>query len=305
MKSYKRILLFLLAVLLLTILLSPWVAGLVDFITGTNLEAGERGYSFSRIFNRLYMVLGIAIFFAFRRRLKVDSPRRLGLGPFGHEYPDLLMGFFLALGSVVALALAMSLADVFEPYFRLSFSLSLERSIKALLDAIAVGFLEEIFFRGIVFRGLREDGGLFGAFLAANLFYSAIHFVRPFEKEPFSGLDPWAGVRHLIYSLQSFLDPSAILPGLFGLFLIGIVLSHAFSRAGSLYLAIGLHAGWVFGLKTIRVFGDFRREDLGWLFGSSDPKLVSGPAAWIGVLAVGVVVHLITRGRRGLSPPPR
>ena len=61
-----------------------------------------------------------------------------------------------------------------------------------------------------------------------------------------------------------------------GLLLIGIVLSYAFLRTGTLYLSIGLHAGWIISIKTVRVFGDYRRESLGWLFGSTDPKIVSG-----------------------------
>ena len=69
----------------------------------------------------------------------------------------------------------------------------------------------------------------------------------------------------------------------------------ALVRTGNLYLSIGLHAGWIFGLKVIRVFGDFRRQDLGWIFGDTDPKVVSGIATWIGVILVGVAVHLLTR----------
>ena len=61
-------------------------------------------------------------------------------------------------------------------------------------------------------------------------------------------------------------------------------------------------AGWVFGIKTIRVYGDYRREDLGWLFGSSEPKLVSGVAGWIAILAVGLLIHWITRNRQHLPP---
>jgi len=94
-----------------------------------------------------------------------------------------------------------------------------------------------------------------------------------------------------------------IAPGLIGLLLIGIVLSYAFVRSGTLYLSIGLHAGWVIAIKTVRVFGDYRAEDLGWLFGSSDPKIVSGVVTWVGIILVGVAVHWFTRNRAGLRVP--
>jgi membrane protease YdiL (CAAX protease family) len=109
--------------------------------------------------------------------------------------------------------------------------------------------------------------------------------------------DPWAGFRHLAFTFTPFLDPLPLLPGILGLFLLGAVLSFAFVRTANLYLAIGLHGGWVFGLKTFRVFGNFRREDLDWMFGSTDPKIVSGVFTWIGIALVALAVYWITRHR--------
>jgi hypothetical protein len=34
---------------------------------------------------------------------------------------------------------------------------------------------------------------------------------------------------------------------------------------------------------------------LGWLFGATDPKIVSGVAAWIGILLVGLAIMQLTR----------
>jgi membrane protease YdiL (CAAX protease family) len=133
--------------------------------------------------------------------------------------------------------------------------------------------------------------------MLSSLFYSALHFVEPGEPYFVVGLDPIAGFRHLFFTFTPFLQPLNIFPGMFGLFLIGIVLSYAFLRTGNLYLAIGLHAGWIFSLKSIRVFGDFSREDLGWLFGSTDPKIVSGVGTWIGIIIVLLLVHWWTRNR--------
>jgi membrane protease YdiL (CAAX protease family) len=99
----------------------------------------------------------------------------------------------------------------------------------------------------------------------------------------------------LFTTFHPFFEPATILPGLIGLFLIGVVLSYALVRTGNLYLSIGIHAGWIIGLKTIRVFGDYNRQDLGWLFGVADPKIVSGVAAWIGVVLVGVAIAGLTR----------
>ncbi|MBI2088875.1 MAG: CPBP family intramembrane metalloprotease [Deltaproteobacteria bacterium] len=302
MKSYQRFFLFLLLVLLATSLLSPWVAALWERILDRVPEWREYRYPFSRIFDRLFMITGISCFFLWRARLKIGSLADLGLDGIRARYPDAIGGFLLAVGSIIALALLMALADIFSPYLRLSFATGVERSVKALLAALTVGVLEEIFFRGILLKGMLADLRPASALAATNLFYSAIHFVQPSKKFALSGFDPVAGFRHVVYAFEPFLDPLGLLPGLFGLFLIGLVLSYAFMRTGSLYLAIGLHAGWVFGLKTLRVYGDFRREDLGWLFGATDPKLVSGVASWVALLIVAYTVHLMTRTREGLRP---
>jgi membrane protease YdiL (CAAX protease family) len=299
MKSYQRILVFLCLVLLLTIIVSPWAAILWNSIIEARPEWQAYRPSFSHIFGRLFMILGAALFFLCRPLLQIRSWSQLGLQAARSWHCDFARGALTAVISVIAVGALMSALDVFTPFFRLSISVALERSAKALLTALTVGVLEEIFFRGVIFKGLLEDLRPPAAFACSSLFYAAIHFIKPAEDFSLSGIDPWTGARYLAGAFKPFLDP-ALLPGLLGLFLIGMVLSYAFFRTGSLYLSIGLHAGWVFGIKTIRVYGDFRREDLGWLFGSSEPKLVSGVAVWIIILAVGLVIHYLTRHRQNL-----
>jgi membrane protease YdiL (CAAX protease family) len=300
MKNYQRLLIFVLLVLGLTALVSPWAATAWDLISGANAAAQEDRIPFSRIFNRFFMISGVLLFFACRSLLMIDSLSQLGLSPRTRAASDVAIGVCLALGSMFVLGFIMSSAQVYEPFFRLSLGESVELYLKAILTGLTVGFLEEIFFRGIIFRGLLEDWKPLPAFVTANLFYSALHFVKPAEQYVLSGIDPWAGFRHLFSTFAPFLEPTEIIPGMIGLLLIGIVLSYAFLRTGTLYLSIGLHAGWIISIKTVRVFGDYQRESLGWLFGSTDPKIVSGVVTWAGILLVGLTVHWITRNRMGL-----
>jgi membrane protease YdiL (CAAX protease family) len=304
MKSYQRLLLFALIVLGFTALLSPWAALTWDHITTTRPGWESYRYSFGKIFDRFFMVSGIVLFFFFRRFLRLGPLDRLGLTPRAVAWQDLPRGFGFAVASMAGLALFMSWLDVFEPFFRLSLADSLARCASAMLAAATVGFLEEILFRGVIFKGLFEELGRTRAYLFAALFYSAVHFVKPGAQAPLGELDAWIGIRYLAGSFHPFTDLTTLFPGLLGLFLIGAVLCFAFERTGALYLSIGLHAGWIFSLKTLRVFGDFRRDDLGWMFGSTDPKIVSGVVTWVGVLLVGIAVRLITRQRARLFPDP-
>jgi uncharacterized protein len=303
MKSYQRLLIFVLLVLALTALVSPWAATAWDLISATENSAPQERIPFSRIFNRFFMISGVLLFFACRSLLKIESPAQLGLMPRTLAAHDVVNGLVLALGSMLALGLIMSLAGVYQPFFRLSVSVAVEQCVKAILTGFTVGLLEEVFFRGIIFRGLLDDWKPLPALLVANLFYSALHFVKPGERYFLTGIEPWAGFRHLFSTFAPFFEPVDIAPGLIGLLLIGIVLSYAFARTGTLYLSIGLHAGWVIAIKTVRVFGDYRTEDLDWLFGSSDPKIVSGVVTWVGIVLVGVAVHRLTRNRPGLYAP--
>jgi membrane protease YdiL (CAAX protease family) len=307
LKTHQRLLLFLIFVLALTSLLTPWFAASADWITGNWPALFPERYSFSKVFNRTFMISGILLFFVYRRQLGIGKAADLGLTRFSDGSRDLAIGWLLALGSMAMLGAVMTLFDVFTPFFRLSFGESVRRCVSALLAGVFAGSLEEVFFRGILFKGLYEHGRL-RAYLGANLFYSALHFVKPGDDYFMEVFDPLAGFRHLAFTFTPFLDPLSLLPGFFGLFLIGVVLSFAFTRTGNLCLAIGLHAGWVFALKTFRVFGDFKREDLEWMFGSTDPEIVSGVFTWIGIALVAVAIYWITRQRkknlwRAAGPP--
>jgi membrane protease YdiL (CAAX protease family) len=299
MKRHQRLVIFLLSVVALTCLISPWIAAGADWFGSQWPNLQPERHPFSRIFNRSFTVSGILLFFLCRRFLGVGSLPELGLAKSPSAGADLLIGWSIAAGSMVALGFAMALAEVFTPYLRYSWSESVSRCIGALFAGLSVGVLEEIFFRAILFKGLLEDGKPARAFIIVNLFYSAVHFVKPGERYFLDQLDPAAGFRHLLSTFAPFLEPTSILPGAGGLFLTGVVLSYAYARTKTLYLAIGLHSGWIFGLKTIRVFGHYEREDLGWIFGSTSPRIVSGVAAWIGIMLVGIFVHRLTRDRAG------
>jgi membrane protease YdiL (CAAX protease family) len=303
LKTHQRLILFMLFVLALTSLLSPWFALSADWISSQWPFLLPERYSFAKIFNRTFMISGILLFFFCRRLLGIARPADLGLTRLSDGSRDIAIGWLFAAASMALLAAVMTLYDVFTPFFRLSLGESIRRCASALAAGAFTGLLEEVFFRGILFKGLFQQGQV-RAYLGANLFYSALHFVKPSDADSMEAFDPLAGVRHLASTFTPFLEPLPLLPGIFGLFLIGVVLSFAFYRTANIYLAIGLHAGWVFGLKTLRVFGDFRREDLDWMFGSTDPKVVSGVFTWIGIVLVAVAVRWFTRGRSRLAGPP-
>jgi membrane protease YdiL (CAAX protease family) len=297
MKTYHRLFLFLLLSLAITVVLTPWLATIWNHVIDARPDWEPYRYSFSRIFDRCFMATSIILFFPCRRFLKIGSASEIGLAPRTHAARDIAAGFFFAVASMALLLALMSVQDIYTPFFRLGFGESVSRILNGLLSGFSVAFLEETFFRGIFFKAIYEQGKRARAFLVANLVYAAVHFVQPENNFQLHGYDPLGGLRYLVLSFKPFLNLTEVGPGLVGLFLIGIVLSYAVVRTRTLFLAMGLHAGWVFSIKTVRVFGDYTRRDLGWMFGSTDPKIVSGVISWIGILIVGVAVCAFTRRR--------
>ena len=295
LKIHHRLLIFLLLALALTCVISPWMALGADWVAARWPDLLEERVPFARVFNRGFMVAGITLFIVGRRHLMPTEVKALLAVKASTAWRSFLTGCALALGSMALLFALMAAADVYTPFFRLSLTQSLSRIASALATGVFVGSMEEVFFRGVLFLGLLERSHPLRAYGLANLFYSALHFVKPGEDYFLDRLDLLAGFRHLLTTFQPFFEPATLLPGLIGLFLVGVVLSYALTRTGNLYLSIGLHAGWVIALKTIRVFGDYRRQDLGWAFGSTDPKIVSGVATWIGMFLVALVIRRLTR----------
>jgi len=152
--------------------------------------------------------------------------------------------------------------------------------VLALLSAIAAGTIEEIVFRGVVFRLLEEWRGTWTALALSSILFGGIHL----------------------------LNPHATILGAIGVvFEGGIVLAGAYVLTRRLWLPIGIHAGWnfaeggIFGVPTSGApsTGVVRGEIVGpeWLSGG-----IFGPEASIVAVVVCIMlgtVLLARASRRG------
>ena len=155
----------------------------------------------------------------------------------------------------------------------------------AIAAAAVVAFLEEILFRGGIFGGLRRNFYWPLALAASSLIYALVHFLRRAE---LSGPVSWnSGLVLLPRMLGGFVDFYALVPGFFTLTLAGILLGLAYQRTGNLYFPIGLHAGWIFWLKTYGAFTADATKSATWFCGTS--RLIDGWLTFL-VLAVTLVV---------------
>jgi membrane protease YdiL (CAAX protease family) len=107
-----------------------------------------------------------------------------------------------------------------------------------------------------------------------------------------------AGLQTLGLSLGHLANPALMLPTFIGLFLLGVVLAEAFLETGTVYFAIGLHAGFVLGAKLWPRMTAAGLVLPRWLSGYGSQPLISGVAAWAMALAILLLIRPRTRAKR-------
>jgi membrane protease YdiL (CAAX protease family) len=270
-------------------LLAPWLYSLAQACVGTFPKLAHQ--PFHRFVNRALLVLALAGLWPLLRALGATSLRELGLArPAAHWrtlWRGLLVGFTsLALVAIVTLVAGGRAFNRDNDPLRLA-----EKIAGAALSAVAVALLEETLFRGGIFGGLRRVFHWRIALVASSLIYAILHFL---ESANYEGAVTWrSGLELLPRMMRGFANWEQIVPGLFNLTLAGALLALAYQRTGNLYFSIGLHAAWIFWLKS---YGALTADVAGtnaWLWGTG--KMIDG---WLALAALALTLFIFIR----LSP---
>ena len=302
-KSYILIPFVLLCAALAAAVLAPILKPGVDAIRGKDNKL-------YRVAERCATGFALILFIALRKHMK--SRVKASLNPkLNPPFKPFLGGFLVGLVSLLVLAGVIAVLGggrFVNP--GLTTSRFWEAFGLAFATAITVAFLEEIFFRGIVFQGLHADLGAGLATVVACAFFSLVHFMRPEKMPDISGSDPLGGFKVFMHAFDRYANVNEILPFAIGLFLIGILLIVAYLKTSALYLPIGLHASLVFYSKLDYVFFKYDAKASAALFGSQDPypsflKGVDAALTWIMVVVLAIVIALIgskLQSRGGEAP---
>jgi membrane protease YdiL (CAAX protease family) len=203
---------------------------------------------FARYFNRALLLAALVCLWPFARLFRLRwSDFAAGRNP--RWASDLGFGFALAAGSLLLMGLGLEAAGVYSFKDGIDWGKALGR---AATTAAGVALLEEFFFRGALFalllRSMRPGAAL--VFLSA--FFAVVHFLKPPDGAG-GGAVGWSSGFALVGEIfRSFGDAGFLLAEFATLFGVGLVLGLARLRTGSLWLPIGLHAGWVFGVFAFR-----------------------------------------------------
>ena len=202
-------------------------------------------YDFDTFFHRAVLVAAVLLLWPLLRVSNVRALADLGLAPNPNWVRDVCSGVLL---SVIPLLFCGALLIALHAYsFRHVFIWP--RFGKVLLAAISVPFIEEMFFRGIVLGILVRTGRKLLSVIGVSALFAAVHFFKGSEREP--AIVTWtSGFQSIGDVFAGFCDPMMVLAAFATLFLIGCILGDARVLTHSLWLPIGLHAGWIFGSGT-------------------------------------------------------
>ncbi|TGL75674.1 CPBP family intramembrane glutamic endopeptidase [Leptospira jelokensis] len=228
---------------------------LQNYLHSQNPNVELKPFTFTKILSRTATIILFFSLIWFRKKIDKKSISSLGLEQFAKKRNELLIGFFVG---IISLSLVVTTKVIFgvSTWAPKEFTNNdWFFSIYFLLVVFVIGFVEELFFRGYLLQSFVTEWGEKKAAIITSLFFSLTHFIRPIT------------------------DILVLLPEMIGLFFVGYALSYAWIYTRSLYLPIGIHAGWVYVVKMQKMFVDPVPHDLHWFFGGD--RLVTGAVAWM------------------------
>ena len=264
MRVFLAFLLYLAGCMLLSALLLPWLQPLFAAVLGAAPD---------RSLYRFGMLLGLLGLPWLLRRLQLAEPRLMGVErPPGAVRRELLAGLGWGIG-LMALVLALLLAGGVR-YFPEGQALLPRLAAGAasgLISGLAVGLIEEFFFRGPLQGDMRRTLPIVPVALATGTFYAAVHFIRPAPLPPGTELDTAAALAMLGGGLANLGHFADYTDSFLALLAAGVFLALTRERTGRIWFAIGMHAGWV---TMIRIAKKTTRTDhdapWAWLIGDYD-----------------------------------
>lgn len=271
--ALPKLTLYLLAVMLGGALFAPilfdfgkagavWLASnsLGESAMGQSLIGSIQRAHFTRYFNRAVLVCAIVFIWPFLKWVRLDrsllptwKPWALGLKQWG-------LGFVLSSGLLLLLGYLFLEAGA----YRLRPVPAWTNFGEALSPALGASLVEEFFFRSLLLGLLLRTMSARSALFWGTFVFALVHFLKPPAnwQIPDHTVDWASGFMVLGQIAKGFGNIQFLLAEFATLFAVGWVLTSLRLKTGSLWASIGLHGGWVFGLKY---FSGLTLHQKGWL----------------------------------------
>ncbi|MBV8414355.1 MAG: CPBP family intramembrane metalloprotease [Verrucomicrobia bacterium] len=242
MSAALKILVYLIGTVVMGATLAPWLFWAGQYISHFQQLSFLAGTDFRRYFDRSILISAFFLLIPVLRWIGLRRLKSLGLRKNARRVSHLLGGFALALATVSALGAFLFGIDVFELKDPVPWNLL----PPVLLTAISVAIIEETLFRGALLGLFRQTLTPQPAAILVSALFSILHFLNP-EREGNVAVHWYSGFELLPGAFWRFSDPLALLGGFIAIGILGLLLAHATIRTSSLWLAIGIHSGLIFG----------------------------------------------------------
>jgi len=312
-RELLTILLFVCGVLVGAALLSPLLfagaQGLLHY--GEEHDWGRRAVlgglltvlqknNFPSYFDRAALLLALAGLPPLLRHLRIEWAMVLGkVGP-ARGFPQLGVGFALAVGFLILMGALCWQSGIYHLQKNGHLSPG-----GPLLSGFAVATLEEFLFRGVMLGILLRSLGQRGAVFWTTCIFASLHFLKPPDHDalPAEAVQWWSGFWIIPQLFRGFGEWHDLVGEFLLLAGVGWALARARLATGGLWAGIGLHAGWVAGMKS---FGQITTTTKAFHQGAFFPWFVEnhckaivspfvGIAPLLAILITGVVMLLLIR----------
>jgi uncharacterized protein len=237
-----KILIYLLATVLLGATLAPWIFWAGQYGSKLSFLAFLATTDFQRFFNRSVLISALILLLPAFRWIGAKRFSNLGLTRNSCRMEHLVGGFLVSSGTIIALGgLLLALGGL-----ELKSPIPWHLLLHVALTAISVAVIEEMLFRGAILGLLRQSFAPVPAAVFTSALFSIVHFLKPAQEE-MKTVHWYSGFELLPHAFWQFSEPLLIVGGFATIGILGLILAHATMRTSSLWLAIGIHSGVVFG----------------------------------------------------------
>jgi uncharacterized protein len=254
---------------------------------------------FPRYFKRALMGTAILLLYPLISSLKnevteknkIPLSQRIKLG--NQDWKDLGIGLLFSAGFLTLLVLTIYQLGWTQMADKIEIGKAIQ---KAIIPAIIVALIEEWLFRGVLYDILMRKLNTTQTIIGLSLFFASVHFLLP--PKGITIADPrgaLAGFEMLGLIGQKFLDPSSFFGVFLTLFVVGATLAYTRYKTGKLWMAIGLHAGWIFSLKLTNQLTDPTGEAPKLLFNGN---ITDGIFPLLTLLITGICLFFYLRSRK-------
>ena len=240
-----------------------------------------------RVMNRLAMLFALIGLIVLTRRLRLSHRSALGYGlPRGAFLRQLGLGWVAGVALMLPLVALLLAFDVRQIKPGLDGDLP-PMILEGLISGLVVAFIEETFFRGVLFTAVARTSGARAAIIAPSILYAALHFLGGKLRVPPEDVSWEHGFHVLSRLFERYAQPLAFIDSFLALVMLGVLLAFVRLRTGSIAACIGLHAA---GVCTIFVLRDTTvvnsGAQLAQIVGSYDGVIGWAALLWFAVIVV-------------------